>query len=183
MKKVYLIHGWGGSSDSEPWFSWLREELSKNKIKIYSFDMPDTDNPRIDSWMSFLQKNIKDIDEETYFIGHSIGCQTIMRFLETLNENKKIAGCVFVAGWFNLNNQSEEEMQIANPWIETKINFDKIKKHTNNFLVILSDNDPYVPLSDGNIFRNKLNAKVIIKPDEEHFNDTKEIKEILEFIR
>lgn len=180
MKKVYLVHGWSGSSDSEPWFKWLKEQLS-NKIKIYSFDMPDTDNPKIDSWVNFLQKNIK-IDEETYFIGHSIGCQAIMRYLEKLDESKEIAGCIFVAGWFNLNNLSEEEKQIAKTWIETKINFDKIKKHTDNFLVILSDNDPYVPLTDKKIFENKLDAKVIIK-HEEHFNNTKEIKEILEFIK
>jgi len=183
MKRAILVHGWGGNSESEAWFPWLKEQLSKNKIKVYTFDMPDTDNPKINSWVNFLQKNIKEIDEGTYFIGHSIGCQAIMRYLEKLADNKKIAGCIFVAGWFNLQGLSEEEKEIAKPWLETPVNFEKIKKHTNNFLVILSNNDPYVPLSDKNIFKNKLGAKVIIKNNEEHFNNTKEIKEILEFVR
>jgi uncharacterized protein len=183
MKKVYLVHGWEGNSSSEPWFSWLKDQLLKNKIKFYAFDFPDTNNPKIDVWVNFLEKNVKEIDEETYFIGHSVGCQTIMRYLEKLPKDKKIAGCIFVAGWFNLKELTEEEKKIAKPWIETKINFNKIKQHTNNLLVILSDNDPYIPISDSKIFKDKLNARVLIKKGEEHFNDTLEIKEILEVIK
>ena len=97
-KKVYLIHGWGGSSEGG-WFDWLKEEFSKCNIKVYAFDMPNTDNPKIEKWVKYLEENIKDVDEQTYFIGHSIGCQTIMRYLEKLHKHKKIAGCVFVAQW------------------------------------------------------------------------------------
>ena len=39
-----------------------------------------------------------------------------------------------------------------------------------------------VPVSDSKLFERRLDAKVIIKSNEEHFNETKEIKEILEFI-
>jgi uncharacterized protein len=183
MKKVYLIHGWGGNSSSEPWFSWLKRQLLKNKIEFHSFDFPDTDNPKIKEWVDFLDSNIKELDDETYLIGHSIGCQTIMRYLEKLPNNKKIAGCIFVAGWFNLKGLSQEEKEIAKPWLETLLDFNQIKKHTNNFLVILSDNDPSVPLTDEIIFKEKLGARVIIKHNEEHFNKTQEIKELLEAIK
>ncbi|MCX6748761.1 MAG: DUF1749 domain-containing protein [Candidatus Pacearchaeota archaeon] len=183
MKKVYLVHGWGGNNSSEKWFPWLKEQLQKRDINLYAFNFPDTNNPKISEWVNFLEKNTKEIDEETYFLGHSIGCQTIMRYLERLPNNKKVAGCIFVAGWFNLKGLTEEEKEIAKPWLETRIDFNKIKKHTNNFLAIFSTDDPVVPISDSKLFEEKLNAKVIIKDNEEHFNDTKEIKEILEVIK
>ena len=184
MKKLYLIHGWGGSSRGG-WFDWLQEELEERGVKVTAFDMPETNAPEISKWVGFLNQNVKEIDEDTYFVSHSIGGQTILRFLEKLPENIKIKGCVFVAGWFNLKEEAsedEEDREIARPWIETPIDFEKVKNHCDNFLAIFSDNDPYVPLSDKEIFKEKLNAKIIIKNNQEHFNEVSEIKEILDFI-
>ena len=188
MKRAYLIHGWGGSDSSEGWFGWLKKELKDREIEVTSFNMPNTDEPKIKEWIGFLKENVKNINEETYFIGHSIGCQAILRFLEQLPENIKIKACIFVAPWMHLDKKTieeegEEVVKIAKPWIETPIDFEKVKKHTPNFLTIFSDNDFYVPLSDSEIFKEKLNAKIIIKNNEEHFNETKEIKEIMDFIK
>jgi predicted alpha/beta hydrolase family esterase len=184
MKKIYLIHGWGGSSKSEGWFKWLKEELG-GKAELHILDMPDTDSPKINAWVGFLEKNIKEINTETYFIGHSIGCQAIMRFLEKLPKGKKVGGCVFIAGWFNLKEETyenEEERKISKPWIETPINTEKVKEHADKFLAIFSDNDPYVPLSNSKIFKNKLGAKIVIKKNHEHFNQVSEVPEILDFL-
>lgn len=183
MKKVYLVHGWGGSS-SGGWFDWLKIG-GKKRIEVQAFDMPDTDNPKIEAWVNFLEEKISDIDEETFFVGHSIGCQTILRFLEKLPENIRVGGCIFVAGWFNLNDETyedNEDKETAKPWLETPIDFGKIKKHTQNFLAIFSDDDPYVPLSDVELFKEKLNAEIIIKNNKGHFTEEKEIKEVLDFI-
>lgn len=182
MKQIYLIHGWGGSDSSEGWFGWLKSELSQRGIKVTSFNMPDSDEPKIEKWVGFLEKNIKNIDKDTYFVGHSIGCQAILRYLEKLPEKIKVGGAVFVAGWFHLNDLEAEEEKIARPWIEIPINFQKVITHTTQFLAVFSDNDPYVPLSDSKIFEEKLKARIIIKDNEEHFNKTEQIKEIIEFI-
>ncbi|MBS3085295.1 serine hydrolase family protein [Candidatus Pacearchaeota archaeon] len=183
VKKVCIIHGWGGSSSSEPWFDWLKKELVKKRFHVEIFNMPNTDHPKIEEWVSYFEKNIKDVDEETYFVGHSIGCQTIMRFLEKLHKHKKIAGCVFVAPWFDLINQSEEELEIAHPWIHEKIDFERVLDHCNNFLTIFSNNDPYVHLDEVNKFKSRLDARIIIKRGLEHFNEVNEIPEILKFIK
>ena len=182
MKEIYAIHAWGESSSSEPWFPWLKEEIKKKGYRVTIFDMPNTDNPKIEEWVGYLKKNIKDVNEETYFIGHSVGCQTILRYLEKLHKNKKIAGCVFVAPWFDLINLEPEELKIAHPWTNTKIDFSRILEHCNNFLAIFSDNDPYVHLDEVKKFKENLGAKIIIKKNQEHFDKTKMIPEIIEFL-
>jgi predicted alpha/beta hydrolase family esterase len=183
-KKVYLIHGWGGTG-SGGWFDWLKDELPKKGFEVVSFDMPDTDTPKIEKWVKFLEEKINpnDIDEKTYFVGHSIGCQTILRFIEKMHKTKKIGGCVFVAGWFDLINIEPEELEIAHPWINQQIHFERILEHCNNFLAIFSDNDPYVHLDEVKKFKDDLGAKIIIKKKQEHFNNTEKISEILNFIK
>jgi uncharacterized protein len=183
MKKIYLIHGWGGTG-SGGWFDWLKLELSKKGFKVESFDMPNTEEPKIEEWVGYLQNNINldEIDEDTYFVGHSIGCQTIMRFLEKLHKHKRVAGCVFVAGWFDLIDLEPEEIEIAHPWINQKINFERVLDHCNNFLSFFSTNDPYVHLDEAEKFKKNLNSKIIIKHNLEHFNQVELIPEILEFI-
>ena len=184
MKKVYLIHGWSGSSEGG-WFDWLKEELGEKGFEVTAFDMPNTDKPKIEEWVGYLRENINsdEIDEHTYFIGHSIGCQTIIRFLEKLHKHKKIAGCVFVAGWFNLINLEQEELEIAHPWINSEIDFERILDHCNNFLAIFSDNDPYVSLNESEKFKKNLGAKIIIKKKCGHFEEKNKILEILKFLK
>ncbi|MEK6926007.1 MAG: alpha/beta fold hydrolase [Nanoarchaeota archaeon] len=182
MKKVYLIHRWGGSPN-EPWYNWLKQELGKKGFQVFVFDMPNKEHPKIEEWVGFLRENIKDVDEHTYFVGHSIGCQTILRFLEKLHRHKRIAGCAFVAPWLDLINMEEEEMEIAHPWINIKIDFNRIRDHCSNFLAIFSDNDPYVHLDEVKKFKEKLGAKVLIKSKKGHFEEVEKIPEILEFFK
>lgn len=188
MKKVYLVHGWGGSDSSEGWFGWLKKKLKEKGVKVMSFNMPNTDKPKIEEWVGFLEKNVKEIDKETYFIGHSVGCQAILRFLEELPGNSKVGGCVFVAPWMELNEstieeEGEEVIEIAKLWVETPIDFNKVKEHCKNFLSIFSDNDPYVPLGNKKLFEKSLNSKIFVLHGKEHFNEVLEIPEILDFFK
>ena len=185
MKKVYLIHCWGANSSGVNWYNWIKKELQKKKIKLIAFDMPETDNPTIEVWVKYLERMIpfEKLDEETYFIGHSVGCQAIMRYLEKLPKQKKIKGCVFVAGWFNLINLNSEEIKIAHPWINSHIDFERVIRHTKNILAIFSDDDQWVHPDEIKKFRNNLGAKIITKKKMGHFDNVDKIPEILKFIK
>ena len=182
MKKVYIIHGWGMDSNM-PWIKWLEQELAKKGFEVHALDMPNTEHPKIEEWVEYLEEHVGSIDEETYFIGHSIGSQTIIRFLEKLPKQKHIKGVVFVAGWFHLVNLEPEEFEIAHPWINNKVDLERIKRHTNNLLAVFSDNDPYVPESEVEYFRDNLGAKIIIKKNAGHFEDIDKIEEVLKFVK
>lgn len=184
MKRVYLIHGWGGKDYSQ-WFPWLEEALKKKGFEVKSLDLPNEDEPTIEAWVGHLEEEIppEEIDEQTYFVGHSVGCQTIIRFLEKLHKHKRIAGCVFVAGWFKVINLEPEELELARPWENNEIHFERVLDHCNHFLALFSTNDPHVHLDEAEKFKKQLGAEIIIKKDEEHFVETKEIPEILHFIK
>jgi len=184
MKRVYLIHGWHGSSENDL-FSWLSEELTKKGFEVKTFDMPNSFHPKIEEWVDFLHKEIsnEEMDENTYFVGHSIGAQTIMRFLEKSHKHKKIGGCVFIAGWFKLVDLEPEELEIAHPWQETPIDFERVLDHCNNFLAIFSKDDKNVHIEEADKFKENLGAKIIIKENMGHFNKIKKIPEILNFIK
>ena len=90
MKTIYLIHGWGVTPEEEPWFSWFKEIGEEKGWKVVMPEMPDTDNPTIDAWVEKLAHTIIE-SENVYLVGHSIGAQTIMRYIEKY-PNKKVAG-------------------------------------------------------------------------------------------
>lgn len=180
-KRVFIIHGWGGNPQ-EGWFPWMKKELEKKGFNVEVPAMPNADNPAIETWVSFLKKAVKSPDKGTYFVGHSIGCQTILRYLT--ETNAKIGGAVFVAGWFTLKGlESDEEWKIAKPWIETPIDLGKAKKCIGKCAAIFSDNDPFVPLDDSNVFRKKLGAKIIIEKQKGHFSGSDNITKLPSVLR
>lgn len=175
MKRVFIVHGWGYNPKSN-WYPWLKDKLEEKGFEVIVPEMPDTENPKIDSWVNHLKETVKEINKDTYFIGHSIGCQTIMRFLESQNE--KIGGAVFVAGWFKLYDLENEEVdKIAHPWLNKTINLKKVNENMNKLTVILSDNDPYNGVKENSkIFKERLNAKVIIEKNKGHYDKVNELK-------
>jgi len=183
--KVFIIHGWEGHPKNN-WFPWLKKKLESEGFKIIIPQMPYTDNPEIKPWVDKLKKIVGKPDENTYFIGHSIGCQTIMRYLQTLPKNSEIGGAIFVAGWISSltpvktwEDNEPEDQEIINPWLKSPLRFDKIKNTTDNFVAIFSDNDPYVPVKENSdTWKKELGAKVIVEHNKGHFDDEEGIKKL-----
>jgi len=173
VKRVIIVHGWGGSPHSD-WYSWLKRELENRRFNVIMPQMPNTLSPTIKEWVGKLNSVVKNPDKDTYFIGHSIGCQAIMRYLEQLPEDVKIGGAIFVAGWFNLTENTWDvnyTKEVAEPWINTPINFNKIKEHTLKFFNFQSDNDLYVDISNNQIFYDNLESKIFILHNKGHLSE------------
>ena len=73
----------------------------------------------------------------------------------------------------------EGDREIAKPWIETPLNLNKVKENSGKIIVIFSDNDSYVSLSNKEIFKEKLNAEIIIEHEKGHFGGEDGIIEFL----
>ena len=183
MKKIYLVHCWDGTS-SDGWYPWLEEKINDKNDNLNKFDMPNTANPKIDEWVDYLNNKVDLLNEETYFIGHSIGCQAILRYLET-KEITKIGGILLVAPWLDLLPEAiedEDSYNTAQPWINIPIDFEKVKQFTNNISCIFSDNDYFVSLEQEKEFRNKLNAKIVIVNNKGHISQDDDVYELQEIL-
>ena len=181
MKRVYIIHRWSGGVEDD-WRPWLKTELEKLGYQVFVPTMPDSDTPVIEKWVESLSKLVGKVDKDTFFVGHSIGCQAILRYLQTVTT--PVGGAVFVAGWFDLHNLEDDEVtETAKPWIETPIDCGKIKEILPKLTVLLSDNDPYDALEQNKLtFETELNAKVIIVPKTGHFTEDDGFKELPEVL-
>ncbi len=170
--KVYIIHGWDGSPQ-EPMHKWLRASLEAKGYEVTAPMMPDPAVPKIETWVGALAEIISP-DENTILVGHSVGCQAVLRYLQTLAPNKKIKGIVLIAPWMELDEKTmeeegEEAEAIAKPWMETPIDFKKIKGVAGKVVAIFSDNDPFVPIGQKTIFKKELAAEIIIEKGKGHF--------------
>jgi predicted alpha/beta hydrolase family esterase len=172
MKRTFLIHGWEGHPE-EGWRPWLRGELEKRGFALSVPAMPDTENPKMNAWVGHLAETIGKPDKECYLVGHSLGCITILRYLETLEEGQSIGGAVLVAGFSDNLGYKELDTFFTKP-----IDWNRIKTHCSKFVAIHSNNDPHVPLKHGDIFREKLGAEVILEHGMKHFSGDEGVTEL-----
>lgn len=147
MKRAIIVHGWGGTPNSG-WKPWLKKELEAKNFFVELPVMPNTDTPTIDAWVKHLAKFV-DEEDDNYLIGHSMGCQAILRYLENKPAEVKVKGAVLVAGFItSLSDaimKNPEDAPIATPWLETPIDLEKIKLNAGKIISIVSDDDPYIP--------------------------------------
>lgn len=162
-KRVFIVHGWGGHPQ-EGWFPWLKSELEKKGFLVTVPAMPNASVPRIEEWVPALAAAVGKIDANTYFVGHSIGCQAVIRYLVGLPAGSKIGGAVFVAGFFELLNiGSTEAPEIAKPWLESPIDYAKIRTISNKYFGIFSENDKFVPVENIKLFEERIGAKTFLE--------------------
>lgn len=171
MKRIFIVHGWGGYP-LEGWFPWLKGELEKNGFQVFVPELPDTDHPTIENWVPALAAAVGAPDSETYFVGHSLGCQTIARYAVTLPENQILGGAVFVAGFFKRLTGFDDtnELIIWDKWCSAPLDFAQFKKCLPKSTAIFSDNDPFVPEDNQDDFKNKLGSKIIVEHEMGHFS-------------
>lgn len=185
QKRIIITHGWSGSPE-ESMLRWIREEMQKRGFEVVAPFMPHPETPTIGDWVPALGDAVGTPDEETYFVAHSVGCQTTLRYLETLPENIKVGGVVLIAPWFLLtmeNLDDGESPEIAKPWLETPINFQKILSHTDKVTGIFSDNDPFVPLEENKkLLEEKLHAKTIVLNTKGHFSESDNVATLPEAV-
>lgn len=163
MRRVILVHGWDGYPE-EGWFPTFKKETEAQGFVVTIPAMEPADAPTMTKWVPQLAGVVGTPDEDTYLVGHSAGCITILRYLEGLTDGQKIGGAVLVAGF--TDPLGFEELK---NYFTTSIDWNRIITHADGFVAIHSDNDKYVPLSHADTFKRLLGARVIILKKRGHF--------------
>jgi predicted alpha/beta hydrolase family esterase len=98
------------------WYAWLQDQLEQDptgRFDVILEDMPDPYAARESRWIPFILNTLK-IDDKTILIGHSSGCQAIMRLIEKY----KVRGVILVAACHtDLGDEDERASEYYNrPW-------------------------------------------------------------------
>jgi len=177
MRKVVLIHGWHGDPD-DGWKAWLKEDLKRRKIEVIAPHMPGGEDPLLEKWIKKITESVPNPDEETYFVGHSLGCIAILKYLEQLGKGIKVGGCVLVAGFCTpIGN-----VRIKN-FTEKPLEAYKVKEHTQRFKIIGSKDDKKVPFAAVLEMQNKLGGQLIMDNGKGHFGESDGVKELPSLLR
>ena len=160
--RIVIVHGFSGKANNG-WRKWLGEKLEKKGYQVFQPQMPNPRFPKLEKWLETLSLTIGKPGNDLILIGHSLGCITILRYLERTNQ--KIKAVILVAGF-----SSNSGLPIIDAFTKKQLNWAKIKKSCSKFICFNSTNDPFVRLSEGNNFNKKLNAKLIIMKEKGHLS-------------
>jgi uncharacterized protein len=185
VKRAFIIHGWGGFPE-EGWFPWLKHELKKKGFTVAIPAMPNSSHPLMDEWLPALREIIGSPDKDTYLIGHSLGCQVILHYLQSCAPNEIIGGAVLVApvsGEGSITNRLNEvdgARDVLGPWITFPLNWDAIRSHVRSIVGIFSDNDMWIRSDIAPLLEERLGAKTILLHAKLHFSGDDGITELPE---
>jgi len=165
--KAFIFHCWGGDSRG-CWRGWLADELRAKGIEVVSPDFPDTLLPSLEKWLAEARKNVSEFNpkDEWILVGHSLGCPTILRLLESMGEGERVKGVVLVAGF-----AKDLGIPIINKFVNRPFNWKKIRKKAGKIFIINSDNDPYIQLAEGDRMAERLGAELIVEHGAGHINE------------
>ena len=177
---VVLMHG-KNTNPQEKWYPWLAEEMNKRGVKFMAPKLPDADDPNIESWKNELSKTQP--NENSILIGHSRGGVAILRWLEEQPKDFKVKKVILVAT--NSGDSAKRNKTENNKGFFSKegYDFEKIKQHCDDFTVLHSKDDEWVPFSAGQENAKGLNAKFLQFKDKGHFGSKlpeQKIPELLE---
>jgi predicted alpha/beta hydrolase family esterase len=185
QKRAFIIHGYLGYPE-EAWLPWLKGQLDARGYLVYLPRMPNPERPTIDEWVSFIAELVGEPDPQTAMVGHSIGGQAVVRYLERLGASGKSVGkTVLVATGFPPGLPPEEAEAMAGgdevlvPWLAVGVDAKLVKGAAGPCTVILSDDDPYIEVAGAEAaFRTALDPHIVIEHSKGHFNDDSGLKEL-----
>lgn len=178
MKRLCIVPRWSGGPEKD-YYPWLRNRLAKEHPHVFdevlSPDMPDPGTPTIAAWTGRIRDVVGTDPQslrDTVLLGHSVGCQAVLRFLASLPEETQVRGVVCVAGWFGVDKPWETIL----PWMHTPIDDAAVRARAAKIVVLLSDNDPFTAdhVANAAVWRDRLGALVVNAPGRRHFNETEE---------
>ncbi len=165
--KVFLFHCWGGDGRS-CWSGWLADKLRARGIEVIAPDFPNSSEPKLDEWLDRVRSHVTKFDakDNWVLVGHSLGCPSILHLLERFDKSERVKAVFLVSG-------SSEDIgipQLTN-FFADGFDWEKIKQKSSKFVVINSDNDPFVPLDEGECLANLVNGEFLVEPGAGHINE------------
>lgn len=162
-KRVFIVHGYMAKA-SDHWFGWLKDVLTMNSIKTEILMMPNSDNPDSTVWQETLTKKIDRIDKQTFIVAHSLGCISVLRYLNNHSEFE-LGGLILVSGF----NSKLPALPQLDKFIKESRLTDNLSLNIGRTVVFASTDDPFVPMEMTKALAESLDGKYIQVESAGHF--------------
>jgi predicted alpha/beta hydrolase family esterase len=178
MRRLRIVPRWGGTPEND-FYPWLTRALAERSPAAFddvrAIAMPDPALPTIEGWVGRLSAELGgevDAAPETVLLGHSVGCQALLRYLASLPDGVKYRGALLVAGWLSI----DKPWDSIRPWLETSPDLARARRAVGDLVVLLSDNDPFTAdhLESRRAWEERASARVVVAPGGKHFNAAEE---------
>ncbi|MBI2176614.1 alpha/beta hydrolase [Candidatus Woesearchaeota archaeon] len=166
MANFIFIHSTGGNPD-ECFYPWLRKELEKRGHKAYAPFFPTPLGQTLDNWLREFEPYWQYVNEESVFVGRSIGPAFILRLLE--KSKAKVKAAFLVAG-FCSDLGIHEFRPLIKTFVDKPFKWSRIKANCKKFLVYNADNDLIVSMQKGEELAKNLGTDAIIVENAGHFH-------------
>jgi len=180
IRKIILVHGWDGSPE-RGWWPWMRAECKKLGLQVHAPQLPGGENPQLPKWVDTIASLVGDDTASTILVGHSLGCDAILRYVERLSPAQRIVAIVLVAPFFD-----ETDIEDLKEFNGQAVNIGRVKIVAQQKVAFFSSDDPHIPLKEGIEYQHRLGAQIHILKNRGHFTpDDKcvSIPEVLEAVK
>lgn len=175
------MHG-KDANPSQKWYPWFGEEIKKMGYDFVAPVLPKATDPVMNEWLTELDKT--NPDKNTILVGHSRGGVAVLRWLENQAPEKRVKKVILVATNSGvLADKSIPTESNYGFYTESGYDFGKIKQHCDDFVLLHSRDDKWVPFSAGEKNVVGLSARFLQFDNYGHFGGgVDEIPELLEEI-
>lgn len=174
--KVVIMPRWGGGpgNDWYPWISEVYAALGTAELEVLA--PPDPGTPTIDAWVGHLRAALGDDPStlaRTVVVGHSVGCQAVLRWAASLPSDRRLGALLLVAGWWRV----DEPWATLEPWTELDYELERVRTVAPRPQVMLGLDDPFTAdyAANARLWEERLDARVFAVPGAKHFNDPRQV--------
>lgn len=162
--RTVLMPRWGGDGGSD-FYPWLQRQLAR-PVEVAELDRPDA--PTIAGCVASLERAIGPDRAQLVLVGHSVGCQAILHTLARFAPDVRVAGTLFVAGWWSV----DEPWDTIQPWLDAGPDIERARSAAGRVIALLGGGDPFTADQERNgaDWKKRMGAEVRFVPGAAHFN-------------
>lgn len=162
--RVHIIHGYA-ASPADHWFPWLERELERRGARVDIVELPASDAPRPEAWLQALEVQVGRPDRNTFFVAHSLGGITLLRYLESLQPEPEVGGYILVSGF----NDRLAILPQLDGFVRPELDHDRLARIASARTVIAARDDTIVPYGLSLELADALQARFVTVERGGHF--------------
>ena len=178
---IVIVHAFGGSP-KKFWYPALCKHFDSEATVIVPY-LPGGAAPVISEWLSYLQAIVQEATAQEgaklYLVGHSLGCNAILRMLaaeDAVATLRCLRGVLCVAGWLSI----DEPWLEMEPWCHPRPDLAAARRTLESLgarlTLLVSDNDRFTRDHESNRreWRRGLGARSVLCPGRAHWGGRKQ---------